>query len=113
MENLFDFTNYREHPTQKEYQVFHFVRKDQANFFENLLIEHKIGFERENDPQEKGMVYYFAIKRSDLKVVEKLNDMTIGQYRDKFIPNSGLRWFVLIVGMLAISMAIAGYVKSH
>ena len=37
MENLFDFTNYREHPTQKEYQVFHFVRKDQANFFENLL----------------------------------------------------------------------------
>ncbi|MGB0402627.1 MAG: hypothetical protein ACPGEG_00930 [Salibacteraceae bacterium] len=113
MENLFDFTNYREHPTQKEYQVFHFVRKDQANFFENLLVEQKIGFERDDDPQEKGMVHYFAIKRSDLKVVEKLNDMAIGQYRNKFIPNTGFRWFVLIIGMVAISLAFIGYFKSR
>lgn len=113
MENLFDFTNYREHPTQKDYQIFHFTRADQAGFFENLLVEHKIEFERHDDQQERGMVYYFGIKKSMFSEVEKLNNMAIGQYRDKFIPNAGFRWIVLAIGLTAIILAFVGYFKTH
>ncbi|MBD78469.1 MAG: hypothetical protein CL840_06085 [Crocinitomicaceae bacterium] len=113
MEELFDFTNYREHPTQKSYQVFHFSRADQAGFFENLLIEHKIEYERYDDSKDKGMVYYFAIKKINFKEVEPLNNMTIGQYRSKFIPNAALRWVIIAFGTIALTFALIGYIKSR
>jgi len=113
VEELLDFTNYRVHPTQKSFQVFHFARADQAGFFENLLIEQKIEYERHNDNKDKGIVYYFAIKKKYFKQVEKLNNMTIGQYRSKFIANSTMRWLIIIIGTLALTLAIVGYVKNH
>lgn len=113
VEELLDFTNYRIHPTQKNYNVFHFARADQAQFFENLLIEQKIEFERHDERKDNGMVYYFGVKKKYFKQVEKLNNMAIGQYRSKFIANSGMRWIIIIIGMLALTLAIVGYIKTH
>ena len=113
MENLLDFTNFRDHPTHKDFIVFHFKRADQAGFFENLLIEHKVTYERFDENLETGMVYYFGVRRSYFKQVEKLNNITIGQYRDKFIPGSTLRWIVIVFGISVTALAIAGYLKSR
>lgn len=113
MENLLDFTNYRDHPTHKDFIVFHYKRADQAGFFENLLVEHKIEYERFDDNTHKGLIYYFGIRRSYFKEADKLNNITIGQYRDKFIPGAGLRWFTIIFGVLVVTLAIVGYVVSR
>lgn len=113
VEELLDFTNYRIHPSQKKFHVFHFARADQAGFFENLLIEHKVEYERHNDNKDNGLVYYFAIHKKFFKEVEKLNNMAIGQYRSKFIANSSMRWIIIVIGTLALTLAIIGYLKSR
>lgn len=114
MENLLDFTNYRDHPTHKDFLVFHYKRADQAGFFENLLIEHKVEYERFDDLDKAGeKIYYFGIRRSFFKEVEKLNNITIGQYRDKFIPQAAVRWVVVVVGLAAMAIAVLGYIKSR
>ena len=42
MDHLFDLTNYRIHPSDKSYNVYHFTKPEQADYFETLLIEYKL-----------------------------------------------------------------------
>jgi hypothetical protein len=113
MEDLLDVTNYRDHPTDQDFIVFHLKRPDQAGFFEYLLVEHLVEFERFDDFTPKGKLYLFGVRRGHFKQVEKLNNITIGHYREKFIPGSGLRWFTVVFGLLVTLLAIIGFLKSQ
>ena len=112
IENLFDFTNWREHPTQKRYIVFFFSTVEQGNYFEQLLIEHKVWFERHVDHEDDKRPIWFAIERGDMGTVKRLNHLTLGKYRNKFIPTSGLRIIVFIISGILVTLMIIGIIKS-
>lgn len=112
MEDWIDLTNYREHPTQKNYQVFHFTNEEQADFFEELLINANIHFERHNEMREGASVQYFGISKNDMAEVKQLNLEAIGRFRKPFIANSGFRWILILVSLLVLALAIIGAIKN-
>ncbi len=112
MDHLFDLTNYRVHPTEKSYNVYHFSKAEQADYFETLLIEYKLHFERHNENKSGRIVYYFGIKRSDEKVSNQLNNLTLGRYRKKFIPDNKLRNIIMLISMSILLLAVIGFIKS-
>ena len=110
-EDVLDFTNYRKHPTDRRYLVYHYTKKAQADYFEHLLVESKLFFERHEENREgKGVTYYFAIKRVDEKNVAHFNNLAIGRYRNRFIPDNTLRYFVIAISIIAISLAVIGFI---
>lgn len=111
-EDWIDLTNYREHPTQKSYQVVHFSIEEQADFFENLLTESNITYERHNEEKLNRTIYYFAVRNSDMTVVKNLNNIALGKFRSPFIPTSPLRWIVLTISFIVLALAIIGAIKN-
>ena len=113
MDHFFDLTNYRIHPTDKSYNVYHFTKPDQADYFETLPIEYKLHFERYNEKKGDRLVYYFGIKRIDESTSNQLNNLTLGRYRRKFIPDYKLRLGVMVLSVGVLLLAIIGFIKSR
>lgn len=109
---MFDFTNYRDHPGDSKYFVIHYAIAEQADFYESLLKSKNLFYERYNKQEEGRSVYYFAIKKSEEQVALHLNNIAIGKFRSRFIPDKGLRWIVFIISFVVLSVAIIGFVKS-
>jgi len=103
----FDLTNWRDHPTQKKYMVFFFDKADRADHFESLLKAESIWYERHTDERE-----WFAVLKSNQDRVKRLNHLTIGKYRQRFIPNSVFRYFVLILSFIVLALAIIGFFRN-
>ena len=110
---MFDFTNYRDHPEQREYLVVLFYIEEQADFFESLLKQEGLFYERDREEEDDKTTYYFAVKRQDRKRVLYLNNVTIGKFRERFIPSFWLRWIVFIVSAVVVTLAIWGYVRDQ
>lgn len=102
--------NYYEHPTQRQYWVFHFYNMDMANAFEQGLIDATIEFEKD---LEEGMApkAMFGIHRRYYQQCMQLNNKVIGKHRKPFIANPVFKWFVLIMVFGSIALAIMGYLK--
>jgi hypothetical protein len=112
-EGMLRVTNYKDHPTNQFYKVFFFYKEEQANYFEELLKEKNIFFERDEDLKLGESIYLFAIKKKDLTVVYRLNNIVIGKFRGKFISNKYGRIALIIFGFAVIAVAIMGYFKSR
>jgi hypothetical protein len=112
-DDWFDFTNYRNHPTQKGYHVYYFKIKPQAEYFEILLRANGIPYERHDDVEETTLPrFLFAIPRHYEERVRPLNFDAIGKYREKFIPVPAVRWLIMAVGIGLLVLAISGYFAS-
>jgi hypothetical protein len=109
MEFNFNITNYTLHPTNTMYYVFNFKTQERANFFENLLVEHKLTFEKDVEEIESGHIYLFGIHKKDFQIATRLNNLTIGKFRKPFIPDTFFRYFVLLLGLGAILLGVIGY----
>lgn len=112
-EGLIRVTNYQNHPTNDMYKVFFFYKKEQADYFETLLKEKSIFYERDITEKNNEPFHIFGIKKKDLKAVYKLNDITIGKFRNKLIPNKYSRIGVVIFGLVVILIALLGYIKTR
>lgn len=112
LEEAFDFTNWRNHPTRKKYIVFFYRTEAESAFFETLLIEHKIWFEKDTNEESEKARFLFGVKRDDLKTVKHLNNLAIGRYRKPFMPNKGLKYFVMIISFIVLTLAIIGFLRS-
>lgn len=113
MDFSLNLTNYEEHPTNNKYYVFNFRVIERANYFENLLIEHKIEFEKDQETTENGTLFLFGIHKKDLKQSIYLNNLTIGNFRKPFIADKFFRYFVLAVGLGAILLGVVGFIVTH
>jgi len=109
MDFKFNITNYEIHPTNTMYYVFNHKTQERANFFENILIEHKIEFQKDSHEGGNGNLFLFDIHKRDLKAATHLNNLTIGKFRKPFIPDTFFRYFVLFLGLGAILLGIIGY----
>lgn len=109
----FDFTNWRDHPTDNRYVVFFFKTKEESLFFKNLLEQNNLWFEWNIDEDEPTYKYYFALNKIDSKEAITLNHLTIGNFRSPFIANNALRYSMILGMVLILGIAIIGYLKAH
>lgn len=108
----FTLVNYNDHPTNRRKKVFFFHQQAHANYFEMMLIESKIKYEKQVDEKGDGR-FYFGIGVADFKQVQHYNYLTIGHYRKRFISDKPLRVVVLTISIIVLTLAIAGAIISN
>ncbi len=112
-EGFLKLTNHKDHPTNKAYKVFFFYNEEKANYFEASLNERKIYFERGEENSNRGLVYLFGIRKTDNKVVQKLNYEAIGKFRDPIIKPHWGRISIYALCLLVIIFAIISYMQNQ
>ncbi len=112
MESIIDFTNWRQHPTNPEYRVFFFHKEEQAAYFEKLLTDRNMIFERHDEQEEDKIRYFFAVQKRHWKEVAELNNIAIGKFRKRFIPDNIMQWVILVIGFGILALAFLGWAVS-
>jgi hypothetical protein len=105
--------NYTKHPSNSNYVVFRFPDIERADTFEEHLNEQKIWFERSSEPHKQRTYYLFGLHKSDFKRAERINILVEGKHKKPLIPVAGIRWFIVIFGMAALTLALVGYCKQQ
>jgi len=109
---VFGLVNYRRHPENKNYLVFNFNTKPEADLFEQELVRRKIWFEKDTEEVKEDLMFLFAIQEGSLDEVTKANSVVVRTFKKPFVKNSLLRYSFLILFGLLIAFAIIGYVKN-
>lgn len=109
---MINLTNYNDHPTRKSYTIFHFFLLERARYFEELLLQEKIWFESEIETQPDKTIYFFGIKNSDLRKVERLNYLVSAKYRKPTIPSKPLRWVIYLLSLILLVLMVLGYLNA-
>jgi len=104
--------NFQDHPTNRNKSVFFFSDPIHANYFEVMLVESKIDFEKQIDSEGDQKIYY-GIKKSDFSEVKKLNYLTLGHFRKPFIADKFFRYLLIIISILILGLAITGAIVSN
>ncbi len=113
VENLFNLTNYRDHPDNDSYKVFFHYNMDQANHFKSLLEKEGIQFESFLEEEEEKQVMLFGVHKRDFRKAMLQNDLSYAAFKKRFIPNSWLRNAILIVTIGLVLFALIGYIISN
>jgi len=112
IENLFNLTNYRDHPENKDYKVFFYYNKEQADHFESLLIQEAINYESYYEKDSNKPIMLFGIHNREFRKAEKLNTLSYAAFKKSFIPNKWLRNAILIITFGLVLFALIGYLSS-
>jgi len=102
------YANFEPHHKQRNYTVFYFYAKDHADYFEALLLENEIPFER-GSGQDMVRRHLIGVHRSYQEKAENLNDEVGNYYRKPFLGTNRFRNFVLIFTLVALTFALIGY----
>jgi hypothetical protein len=102
------YANFEPHERQRNFTVFYFYAKDHADYFEALLLEEGIPFER-GFGKDMLRRHLFGIHRKYQSKAEELNDEVGNYYRKPFLGEKSFRNFVLIFTLSAIILALLGY----
>lgn len=108
LEEEFNLTNKRKHPTNTNKTVYRFIKEEQALYFTELLVEEGIEFEVQVDEEHERKPTYFGVSKSVESKVDKLNFVALGKGRDKFIASAPMRWVLLTIFFLVLFLAIMG-----
>jgi hypothetical protein len=103
--------NFQDHPTNRNIKVFFFSNVEHANHFESLLQEQSIDFEKQIDEDGDQRIYY-GIHIRHFKESKRLNYLTIGKFRNKFIPDLFFRILLISISLLVVGLSIAGALLS-
>ncbi|MFT6165806.1 MAG: hypothetical protein ACJAV5_001153 [Vicingaceae bacterium] len=103
--------NFQEHPTNRNLKVFFYSNTEHAYHFESLLLEQSIKFEKQIDIEGDQRIYY-GIHIAHFNEAKRLNYLTIGKFRKKFIPDLFFRLLLITVSILVVGLAIAGALLS-
>jgi len=109
---MLTFINFQDHPTNRNKKVFFFKQIEHANYFEIMLVESKISFEKQIDTEGDQTIYY-GIKKSDFKQVKHLNYLTIGHFRKPFISDKFFRYLIFVISFLVLGLAFLGAYLSN
>jgi len=111
-ENLFNLTNYRDHPENKDYRVFFHYNMEQAEYFKSLLDQEAIEYEAFLDVDNKREVMLFGVHKRDFRKALLQNDMSYAKHKKRFIPNNVIRNTILIITLALFLFALIGYMLS-
>lgn len=112
LEEQFNFTNKLNHPTNPRKSVYRFLKREQAEYFTELLVDADIDFEAQVDEDHEKKPTYFGIPKAKEKQVDRLNYLALGHGRDKFIASAPARWILIIVSIGVLLLAIIGAILS-
>ena len=107
------FSNYNQHPTNSNYVVFTYFKKDMSDYFMKLLTEKGISFEYEEDLESNTIKHYIGVKKSDEKAAVKLNFLAYGKFRKPFIKSKIGKTVLIVFFLSLLSIALVGFFKSY
>jgi hypothetical protein len=111
-EGMIKLTNHQDHPTNKAYRVFFFYKKEQADYFKNMLKEEDIFFEYDVDENKKGEIFLFGVRKTDNLKVSELNYQTLGKFRAPFIKQKWAQYLVILLSFFIIIFALISFFKN-
>lgn len=113
LEEQFNFTNKRKHPTNRKVIVYRHLIQEQADYFAELLISDEIDFEVQIDEEHEKKPIYYGVARAHEKRADHLNFLALGKNRPKFIDSAPLRCIIIGVSAIIIFLGILGAVVSN
>lgn len=105
--------NYTKHPSNPDYIVYRFADPQRAESFENILTEKGIWFEKGEEERRQRTFILIGIHKNDFKHTEKINFEVEAQHKKPFIPFKSFRYFIILISLVAITLAAVGYCKSR
>lgn len=113
VDNIVDLglVNYVQHPSNPEYIVYRFVDPERAASFEKELEDQSIWFEKDIENKREKEYILFGVHSRDFKRTDKINFKVEGKHKKPLIPFKGFRYFILILGLGLLILAIIGYCK--
>lgn len=106
--------NYKTHPTDNRYKIFNFNSKDEADYFESLLTEKGIWFEKDVEQLETNTpLYLFGINSNDFEKVQKANFLVSAKHRQPTIKNNFARYALVIFFIFIVTIGLIGYIKAQ
>lgn len=115
VDNIVDLglVNYVQHPSNPEYIVYRFVDPERAASFEKELEAQSIWFEKDLENKRQKEYTLFGIHNRDFKRTDKINFKVEGKHKKPLIPFKGFRYFILLLGLGLLTLAIVGYCKQQ
>ena len=115
VDNIVDLglVNYVQHPSNPEYIVYRFVDPERAASFEKELKDQSIWFEKDIENKREKEYILFGVHSRDFKRTDKINFKVEGKHKKPLIPFKGFRYFILILGLGLLILAIIGYCKQQ
>jgi len=120
--------NYKDHPSDNRFKVFNFNTKEEAVYFEQLLNDGNIDYEKDEEElnslstlhftirhevEKKGIMYLFAVSQRDLNLVHNMNYQVSAKFRDPMIKKPFLRYALVTFFLAILTLAIIGYIKTN
>jgi len=105
---MIEYKNFEVHHKQRSYVVFYFYAKDPADYFEALLIENDIPYER-GQGQDLLRRHMIGVHKSYQQKAQDLNNITGNHFRKPFLGDLKFRNVVLIFTLLAVIIALIGF----
>ena len=112
-EGVLKLTNHKDHPTNKAYKVFFFYKKEQSEYFKEMLDKNNIFYEFGIDENNQRKVFLFGIRKSDNAQVLEINYTTLGKFRDPFIRQKWAQYTVILLGIIIIIFSVFSYFKNQ
>lgn len=103
---MINITNYFDHPKRIGFTIFKFSDKQRAEYFEELLKKDGIWYETSYEDEKS--LHLFGVKKGDFKKAMNANYLVSAKFRKKIIPNSFIRWGVIVLAIFSIILAIIG-----
>ncbi|MGB1039828.1 MAG: hypothetical protein ACPGVD_03060 [Flavobacteriales bacterium] len=113
MYHIFPSYHYYEHPTDPNYLIFTFRKKEMAEHFASELDMLSIHCQTDTDVTPRDItLHHFAVLQSDRKVTIDVFYKTWGKFRKPFINGTLVKILMLIFSVSLITLAIIGYLKN-
>jgi hypothetical protein len=109
---MLNLTNYHEHPADNRYMVYQFYQEDHAGYFQELLDNAGVPYERYEDREAERFRILFGVSKQYNRDTVKSNFLVHARYRSRFISNNALRWTVLLLVAIGLALAVAGVIHS-
>lgn len=110
---IMSMVNHQEHPTRPGYLVYHFKVQEQAEYFEEIMRQKELFYERFDEKRGPDMIFWFGVRDKDHHQVEIVNYTVKGKFRKPMISDKGARYFIVGLGVALIFLAIIGAIVSH
>jgi hypothetical protein len=105
---LMNLTNYDDHPTEPNWVVFRFQDRGMAAEFQEGLRTAGILHEVDDD----GPICLIGVKQRDRERAVHINYAVLGRHRKPFIGDTGLRYGLVGLFVVLLTLAIIGWMRS-
>ena len=92
--------------------VYEFYVTERADYFESMLVDRHVEFERYLDQDSGSNRVLFGVHKRYLKDSNDCNFRTHAHFRTRTIPGKWAGWVLIIVMLSLIILGVIGWVKS-